>query len=139
MVRFGEKGLRVEDAALDLIIEYTGGHPYDTMQAAFEAYLLARRARVLDGRLAGAACVAAQERLATVFEAEVDAFGGRARSVLGRLAKGDAVYQGTASRGSVARALADLQRSGVIQHSGRGRYEFGEPMLARHLRGEGGG
>jgi hypothetical protein len=44
--------------------------------------------------------------------------------------------EGEGARASVARALTDLHRARVLRRVGRGRYEFTEPMRARHLRGE---
>jgi len=133
LARFAELGMRADPAALDLILEHTGGHPYDTMEAAFEAYMLGRRVGVVDSDLAAAACQAAQARLFTVFEAEIDALGPAARATLGRLAKGEALHPRGTSRATSTRALTFLQRSGVIRHDGHGRYAFVEPMLAHHL------
>jgi hypothetical protein len=55
-------------------------------------YLAARRAEVVDGPLAVAACSTAQERLRTVFDAELDGLGACGRAVLGRVGKEEPIH-----------------------------------------------
>jgi hypothetical protein len=51
--RLTGRGISIDDGAIDAILSCTGGHPYDTMQVAYEAYLLARRARQVDSSASG--------------------------------------------------------------------------------------
>lgn len=131
--RLAERNIRIEGTAMDGILAYTGGHPYDTMQVAYEAHLLARRSRVIDPRTTLAACAEAQAHLRSAFDAELDALGPRSRVLLGRIVRGEPLYAGERSSGTVDRSLVGLVRLGVIRRIGRGRYEFVEPMLARHV------
>ena len=77
----------------------------------------------------------AEAHLNSIFEAELDALGSRGRVLLGRLARSEPLYADERASGTVDRALRDLVRHGVIRRIARGRYEFVEPMLARHLLG----
>ncbi len=131
--RLAERKISIDDAALDGILSYTGGHPYDTMQVAYEAYLLAGRLRRIDAKIVGAACTEAEAHLRSIFEAELDALGSRSRVLLGRIVRGEPLHVGERSSGAVHRALDNLVRQGIIRRIARGRYEFVEPMLARHL------
>lgn len=135
--KFSGRGIPIDDGAIDAILGVTGGHPYDTMQVAYEAYLLARRSRRVDARLVGAACVEAEMHLRQVFEAELDALGSKSRVLLGRVADSTSLYAGERSSGTVDRALTKLVRQGVLRHLSHGHYEFVEPMLARHLAAAG--
>lgn len=131
--RLAERKISIDDAAIDGILAYTGGHPYDTMQVAYEAHLLARRSRQIDTKIVGAACVEAEAHLHSIFEAELDAFGSRGRVLLGRIARRGPLYVDERASGTVDRTLDDLVRQGIIRRIARGRYEFVELMLARHL------
>ena len=133
-MRLSEHGIRIDDAGVDAILDYTGGHPSDTMEVAQESYLAARRRRLIDGHLARAACAAVQERAAPLFDLEVDLAGPRARALLGRIANGQPLFEGERSRDAPARALRELARAGFVRRTGHGRYEITEPMLAHHLR-----
>ncbi len=132
--RVSDRGIAIDDAAMDAILEYTGGHPYDTMQVAYEAYLAARRLRTADGWLALAACASAQESAAPIFDLEIQVAGPRARPLLSRIANGAPLYEGERSRDAISRALTRLVRTGIVRHVARGRYEINEPMLWRHLQ-----
>ena len=85
--RLAERGISIDDAAIDSLLACTGGHPYDTMQVAYEAHLLAGGTAAIDTRTAAAACLEAQGHLQSVFEAELDALGSRSRGLLGRIAR----------------------------------------------------
>lgn len=132
--KLSDRGIAIDDAAMDAILEYTGGHPYDTMQVAYEAYLAARRSRIVDGRLALAACASAQTSVAPLLDLEIQVAGPRARPLLSRIANGDPLFEGERSRDTVSRALMRLVRSGIVRRIAHGRYEINEPMLWRHLR-----
>jgi len=131
--RLAERQIAVDDGAIDVILAYTGGHPYDTMQVAYEAHLLARRSRQIDARIAGAACLEAESHLRSIFEAELDALGSRGRVLLGRIARREPLYAGERASGTVDHTLQNLIRQGMVRRIARGRYELVEPMLARHM------
>lgn len=131
--RLATRAVGIDDAAVDALLDYTGGHPYDTMKVAYEAYLLRGARHTLDASIVLTACAAAQEQLAAVFDAEIDGAGPRARAVLGRIAKQENLYADETSKGSVALAIKHLVTAGMLRRTGRGRYAFAEPMLARHL------
>ena len=131
--RLGSRGVEIDDEALDVLLEQTGGHPYDTMRTAYEAHLLLARAHRLGASLMLGACARVQAQLAAVFDAEADAAGPRARAVLGRIAKGEGLYAGDRSKGAVALAIRALLAAGMLVRTGRGHYEFTERMMARHM------
>lgn len=135
--RLAGRGIHIEDAALEAMLDYTGAHPSDTMEVAQEAYLLGKRRRVIDGHLAVAVCASVQERLSLMFDMQVELFGLRARPLLGRIANGLPVFEGERSRDAVQRTLTSLVRAGVLAHVGHGRYDITEPMLWRHFKNRG--
>ena len=127
------QGITIDDAAIDTILAYTGAHPYDTMQVAFEAYVAAGRRRHIDGGMAMLACAEAQRKSAPLFDLEVELAGPRGRAILTRIAQGEPLYAGERSRASISSVLKELIRTGILLHVGHGKYQFTEPMLARHL------
>ena len=132
--RYESRGLRIAPAALDHILERTGGHAYDTMQVGFEAFLLARTGeREIGLGVAEAACAAALEHLATAFDYDLERAGPAARLLLARIAKGQPLYQDAASSDTVRRTLRRLVQAGYLVRLGHGRYAFREPMLQAHL------
>lgn len=76
----------VEDAAMDATFDYTGGHPDDMMKVAYEAYVLLAGWR-LEASVVLAAGPDAPSRLAAISDADEDALGPRARTVLGCIVK----------------------------------------------------
>ncbi|HVB10463.1 MAG TPA: hypothetical protein VNM16_08890 [Bacillota bacterium] len=132
-------GRIVTDGAVDVMLDCTGGHPYDTMAVASRSLYFAERfgRRAVDADLAREAAAAAERELATFLEAELAAMPGRARDVLARIALGAPLYAEVEAPGSVARALRSLVADGLITRTGHGRYEIGERMLASYLRARG--
>ncbi|MDA8200417.1 MAG: hypothetical protein M0Z54_13500 [Thermaerobacter sp.] len=117
------------------MLEATGGHPYDTMEVAYYAYLLGRdRPNPFDRALVMATIDQTEDMLAPVFAAELDSWGAKARLVLARLAQGQPRCGREGSNSAIRNALQDLLPAGGLVRLRRGRYAFGEPMLWRHLR-----
>lgn len=133
-VRYRARGLSITPEAVDRLLAHTGGHPYDTMQVAFEAFLLVRPAAVIDVPIVEGAYDAALQHLATAFEYDLERVGAPGRVLLARVAKGQPLYADVASSDTVRRALGSLVKTGYLRRLGHGRYAFCEPMLEDHLR-----
>ncbi len=134
--RLASRNRRIGEDALDAMLDATGGHPYDTMEVAYYTHLLAReRPDPIDRACVLAAVDQTEDLLQAVFQAEIEALGPKARLVLGRLAHARPVYTAEdRSQSALRAAVRELLQAGVLVRHGRGRYAFGEPMLARHLR-----
>ena len=134
--RYRARGLDIGPDAVDRMLAKTGGHPYDTMQVAFEAFLLAQdTSPTVDVPIVEAGYAMALEHLATTFEYDVERCGATARMLLARVAKHQPLYEDVSSSDTARRAIRSLVEGGYLQRLGHGRYAFREPMLADHLRG----
>lgn len=132
--RLRTRGVAIEQGALDRLLEATGGHPYDTMEVAYEAYLLAKAARsAITVPIMLGAVDEVSDMLGAVFEAEIAAQGTKARIVLGRVAKGETLYEKGASQSAIRRVLQNLVACGILTRIRTGRYGFTEPLLKQHL------
>lgn len=137
--KLGDLGRGATDAAMAVVLEATGAHPYDTMAVASRAlYLVERFGRQqVDADLAREAVAAVERELAVVLEAELSAMPPRAREILTHIATASPVYAESRAPATLARVLHGLIADGVITRRGRGRYAIGERMLARYLAARG--
>ena len=133
--RLETRGRTIAEDAIDAILDAPGGHPYDTMEVAYDAYVLqGDRPGPIDRAVALGAVDHTQDTLKAVFQAEVEALGPKARLVLGRLANSRPLYQGDRSNGAIRSAVQNLINAGVLVREARGWYSLTEPMLANYLK-----
>jgi hypothetical protein len=137
--RFGADDCRVEEAALERLIEYGELQPRTTMLIAQKAHqaLVELGAYDLDLQAVEQGLLGALQADRVAHEQAVERI--RTLNKLGlavaeRLARGEAVYPGLA-RGAVRRALEALRDAGLIESRGRGDWQFSNPLLRRYLAG----
>ncbi|HEV2249504.1 MAG TPA: ATP-binding protein [Candidatus Limnocylindria bacterium] len=134
--------LTIADAAVDRILDATGGHPQDTMQVCAALYYLMRDAglRVVSAEAIGVAIEQALRELERPFALHWSDLGkGKyLQPVAKRIAHGAVLYAsdgaGAVPRAEVLRALAALRARGLVAHLSRGRYEFVEPLFGEYVR-----
>lgn len=138
--KFAGRRLGLAPAAVERIIERTGGHPWGMVRVLSAAYHLAvqTQASDVDLDLAHAAHLRVLEDEADLFAVELDGLDDvpLARVVLERVARDEPVYggrSGDAHPERVRRALRALVERCILRRTGRGRYAFEEPLLRQHL------
>jgi hypothetical protein len=133
--RFAVNGISLLPGDADDLINYTGGHPRDLMEAC--EHLLTIRS--LNPGVDGAVALAKSKALRSM-EVRFDELWRRLEQPAGtqttalRIAKGDPVYGRGRPRKSVSRTVEALQEDGIIRRTGRGTYEFMEPLFGEYLR-----
>ena len=136
--KFMAAGLEIAPAALDLLLEATGGHPDDTVRAANEAFSLARALGrgAVDLDTVHRAVDRTAEWLAPGFYAQLSEAdrSGVSRDVLRDLAHGRRPYAGGRDPSTVRRTLERLVARALVEKEGRGQYRFVEPLFARYVR-----
>lgn len=137
--RLAAQHVTIDEPALALLAEKTGGHPHGVM--------VVMDAALMRTRLAGTAAITADDILYG-YASALDTLGGlyaqqwigvRARRnaprVLMAVAEGRPPYAGRdTSAGSVAKAISWLTTEGLIASSGRGEHHVMEPMFAAWLK-----
>ncbi len=137
--KLAEQNMTVTPAALDLMLEKTGGHPYCVMGVVYHSYLMAKGAGLgrVDADIAVAADARMMDHLSGIYEQQW--------LEVRRVAHADAVclavseqkppYSLDVPRSSVGKALNHLLDLGLIEkRSVRGDYVLVEPMFGRWLR-----
>lgn len=137
VAKFSSVGMEITPAALDLILNETGGHPYGVMQVANAAYV---RATISGQKLINAELVSIvlngilrqlhdtyAEQWAEITELK------HLAEVAVAIAEGNRPYSIEMHRTQVSRSLDMLQRMAIIERTGRGEYRFVEPLFARWL------
>jgi len=140
--KFQKKRMSIAPADVDRILDATGGHPQDTMQVCAALYhlMLDQALRTATAELVEVACETALRELERPFAMHWSELGGQKylQRVAQRVARGEALYaarpDGDVPRAEVLRAVRSLQLRGLVVRTGRGRYEFLEPMFAEHVR-----
>ena len=140
--KLGERQLRIDDLAVDAILDATGGHPQDTMQVCAALYYLMRDAglRVVTPEVIGVALEQSLRELERPFALHwADLGKGKyLQQVAKRIAHGAVLYAtnggGAVPRAEVLRALAALQARGLVTRLARGRYAFVEPLFGEYVR-----
>jgi hypothetical protein len=133
--RFASLGLRATESEIDALIDTCGCHPRDLMEAAEHLVTI----RSLNPSSQGA-LEAAIARTVAGLEAQFEEIWRRldrpsgTRATAARIAGGAAVYGRGIQPGTVGRAIAKLEREGLIRRTGSGRYEFTEPLFGRFVR-----
>jgi hypothetical protein len=137
-----EKRIAIGEADVDRILDATGGHPQDTMQLCAALYHFARDQglRTVNADVVGIAYELAMRELDRPFAMHWTDLGGQKylQAVAKRIARGEALYaarpDGDVPRAEVLRAVTSLRGRGLVVRTGRGSYEFLEPMFAEYVR-----
>jgi hypothetical protein len=140
--KFGQKRIAIGEAEVDRILDATGGHPQDTMQlcAALYHFLRDQGLRSVTGELVDIAYELTLRELERPFTLHWSDLGMQKylQAVAKRIARGEPLYaarpDGEVPRAEVLRAVTGLRARGLVIRTGRGRYEFLEPMFAEHVR-----
>ena len=140
--KFGQKRIAVHETEIDRILDLTGGHPQDTMQLCAGLYHLMREEglRAVTAELVDVAYELSLRELERPFALHWSDLGGQKylQPVAKRIARAEPLYaaraEGDVPRAEVLRAVTHLQARGLVVRTGRGRYEFLEPMFAEHVR-----
>ncbi|MDQ0190244.1 AAA family ATPase [Alicyclobacillus cycloheptanicus] len=133
------QAMTITPAALGMILDLTGGHPYDVMGLVSHAYLLTATAGIdqVDADIVAGAEAQLMDHLTGIFEHQwLDVRKVKhADIVCLAICEQMPPYAVSASRSSVARALSHLLDLGIVEkRSARGAYRMVEPMFERWLR-----
>ncbi|MBU6423499.1 MAG: AAA family ATPase [Chloroflexota bacterium] len=140
--KFAQKRMTIGEAEVDRVVDLTGGHPQDTMQlcAALYHFMQDQALRAVTAQLVDAAFEIALRELERPFTLHWSDLGEKKylQAVAKRIARGEPLYaarpDGDVPRAEVLRAVTALRARGLVVRTGRGRYEYLEPMLAEHVR-----
>lgn len=140
--KFAQKRIAIPETEVDRIVDATGGHPQDTMQLCAALYHLAREEgiRAATAQLVDVAFEQAMRELERPFALHWADLGAQKylQPVAKRIARGEILYAARADaevpRAEVLRAVTSLRARGLVVRTGRGRYEFLEPMFAEFVR-----
>ena len=136
--KFLEKKIAANDGSFIEILDFSGGHPQDTMLLCSEVYYALLEAG--EGKLTLDFVRTGYNRalltLSPVFDELLDELGKtiNVRHVLISIAKGNRIYSGLNSNpNEIKRAVDILIEKAIIEKSSRGSYYFVEPMLKNYL------
>lgn len=140
--KLGQKRIALGEAHADRILDLTGGHPQDAMQLVAALYHFMREAalRAVTAELVDLAYERAMRELERPFALHWEGLGEQKylQQVAKRVARSEPLYAARPDtdvpRAEVLRAVRSLQLRGLVVRTGRGRYEFLEPMFAEHVR-----
>ena len=140
--KFAQRRIAIGEAEVDRILDLTGGHPQDTMQlcAALYYYMRDQGLRSVTASLVDVTYEYALRELERPFALHWTDLGTQKylQAIAKRIARGEPLYaarpDGEVPRAEVLRAVTSLRARGLVVRSGRGRYEFLEPMFAEHVR-----
>ena len=141
--RFAATGRSIDDAALDGLLEITGGHPYATQELAYFLWQETPRGRRATGEMLAAALTKVLRSEHAHFTLVWDRAARAQRELLLALAREPGRPLGAAYRArnrlpgasTVQRALETLERDETVVRRG-GIAEIAEPFLAEWLRRE---
>lgn len=137
-----QKRIAIGEREVDGILDATGGHPQDTMQLCAALYHFTRDEglRTVTAETVRVAYEVAMRELDRPFALHWTDLGGQKylQAVAKRIARGEALYAaragGDVPRAEVLRAVTALRARGLVVRTGRGSYEFLEPMFAEYVR-----
>jgi uncharacterized protein len=137
-----QKRIAIAEREADRIIDATGGHPQDTMQlcAALYHFMRDEGLRTVTAETVAIAYEVAMRELDRPFALHWTDLGGQKylQAVAKRIARGEALYaaraDGDVPRAEVLRAVTALRARGLVVRTGRGSYDFLEPMFAEYVR-----
>ena len=135
--RFMEFRSPLRPGEAEELIAFAGGYPRDLMEVCEQLLLI----RAISPRSDGAALGLAQENTLRSLRSRFDEVWKRIEKPSGtqitatRIALGRPVYDDRKrTHASVARSIEAMERAGVIRRTGRGAYEFCEPLFGRYVR-----
>jgi hypothetical protein len=134
--RFGEFHSHLRPGEAEKLIAFAGGYPRDLMEICEQLLLI----RATNPRAGAAALDLAQENTLRSLRSRFDEIWKRIEKPAGtqvtatRIACGLPVYGPKRTHASVARSIEAMERAGVIRRTGRGAYEFCEPLFGRYVR-----
>lgn len=137
-----QKRMAIAETEVDRILDATGGHPQDTMQlcAALYHFMRDEGLRAVTAEIVGIAYEVALRELDRPFALHWTDLGGQKwlQAVAKRVARGEPLYaarpDADVPRAEVLRAVTALRGRGLVVRTGRGSYEFLEPMFAEYVR-----
>lgn len=137
-----QKRIAIAEAEVDRILDATGGHPQDTMQlcAALYHFMREQGLRTVTAEIVTIAYELAMRELERPFALHWTDLGGQKylQAVAKRVARREPLYaarpDADVPRAEVLRAVTSLRERGLVVRTGRGSYEFLEPMFAEHVR-----
>jgi len=133
--RFAKLDVSLRHGEADDLIDFTGGHPRDLMEAC--EHLLTIRSINPDAD--GAVGIAEQKTLDSL-RVKFDELWRRLEDPAGtqttaaRIASNRPIYGPGRPKTSVRRTAETLEREGIIRRPGRGDYTFVEPLFGRYVR-----
>jgi hypothetical protein len=140
--KFGQRRISIAEAEVDRILDVTGGHPQDTMQlcAALYHFLRDQGLRSVTSELVDVASEITLRELERPFALHWTDLGEQKylQAIAKRVARGEPLYaarpEDEVPRAEVLRAVTALRARGLVVRTGRGRYEFLEPMFGEYVR-----
>lgn len=133
--RFAALDVPVNGDEIDRLIEATGGHPRDLMEASQHLLVI----RIIAPETDGAVDLAVARTLAGL-SAEFEELWKQlerpkgTRSTAARIARGQPIYGSGRAAAEASRSVQRLRSLGLIARIGRGRYEFTEPLFGVFVR-----
>ncbi|AKX94550.1 ATPase [Moorella thermoacetica] len=135
--KFASRNIQTDAEVVKEIIQFSGGHPQDTMFLCSEVYytLLETGNNVLTRDYVRLGYNRAMLALAPIFDEMLDDLSTRpqVRRVLYQLAAGENVYQEGIHPNKIKRAVDHLISRAVIEKTARGSYVFVEPMFQQYI------
>ena len=130
-------GVTVSDAAVTVLLERTGGHPWSVMEVISEAWMARGDAQAITAEHVVVGFGRALARLTPVYEAEwAGARQARyADQVLLAVAADGTPATASVSHTARSRAVRHLLDAALIERVGRGSYRLVEPMFGAWLMG----
>jgi hypothetical protein len=132
--RFADLKVVIRAGEADDLIEFCGGHPRDLMEAC--EHLVALRA--LNPRAEGLVRVAERKTLDSL-RVRFDELWKRLEETAGtqttaaRMASGHPIYGRGRSGTQVRRTVEKLEEEGIVRRTGKGAFEFVEPLFGRYV------
>ena len=133
--RFRKLGVALPPGEARDLVEFTGRHPRDLMEACEHLLTIRSLNPAADG-----AVRLAEEKTLNSLRVKFDELWRRLEEPAGtqvtaaRMAVGQPIYGGDRPRTSVRRTVEKLEREGVVHRTSRGSYEFTEPLFGRYVR-----
>jgi len=140
--KFAQRRIALAEPEVDRILDLTGGHPQDTMQvcAALYHFIRDQGLRSVTSELVDIAYELTVRELERPFALHWSDLGEQKylQSIAKRIARGEPLYaarpEAEVPRAEVLRAVTALRARGLVVRTGRGRYEFLEPMFGEYVR-----
>jgi hypothetical protein len=132
--RFTDLGLAITPEETERLLTFTGGHPRDLMEACEHLLVV----RSIDARTRGSLEIA-EARTLDGLRARFDEVWRRldkprgTRTTAARISHGQPVYGRGRPAAPATRTIEKLEREGIIRKTGRGAYEFTEPLFGRYV------